>query len=227
MAAYVTLEEVKDQIEKGGTDDDATIVGMVEAASRAIDDACNRPDGFVALGAGSETARLYSGSGAAVQWIDECVAITKVEVKDSPTDATYTLWAAGDYVKGRGDPRTRPDFNHTPYDWIMVDPTGDYSQFTSGRYAWRRGFRPDMDADYSRGVPTVKVTARWGYAATVPPEVKQACIIQVARWYKRGQSAFADTVGNADMGVLMYRKNLDPDIVQLLVNGRFVRPAVG
>ena len=76
-------------------------------------------------------------------------------------------------------------------------------------------------------VQTVKVTAKWGYAATVPYVVKEAACIQAARWYSRGKSAWSDTVGSPDMGMLMYRQKLDPDVYEMLVDGRLVRPAIG
>src|SRR3972149_2829745 len=106
-------------------------------------------------------------------------------------------------------------------------PTGDSDHFTGGRFAWRAGFRPDPDSVRQRGTPTVRVTAKWGYAVSVPAQVKEACIIQTARWYKRGQSAWADTVANPDVGQLMYRKELDPDVKFILSDGGFVKPRLG
>jgi hypothetical protein len=223
MSDYCTTAELKAQIQKTGADADTIIAALISAASGMIDSFCNRPDGFVA--ASSASARTYSGSGTGIQMIDECTEITKVEVKDSPSDTTYTEWASTDYLKGRGDPHHDPDFAHTPYTWLMADPTGDYDSFTSGKFLGLRGFRP-VESSGGRRVPTVRVTAKWGYAATVPPAIKEATIMQVARWYKRLQSAMADTVGNSEFGVLMYTKKLDPEIELILVGGRYVRVAV-
>lgn len=225
MTDYATAAEVKAQPDITGATHDTVIAAMITAASLAIDNYCNRPDGFVALGAGAATARTYTGSGTAVQRIDECVAVTALAVKDSPTDSTYTAWAAGDYILASGDPES-PNFNRTPYTLLIVDPTGDYSHFTSGQFSFRKGFRPDPDVPY-RGVPTVQVTARWGYAATVPATIKQACIIQVCRWLARGGSQWADSIGSAETGTLEFRQELDPDVKMLLVGGRYVRPAIG
>lgn len=50
-----------------------------------------------------------------------------------------------------------------------------------------------------------------------PPEVvKQAVIIQTARWFKRGQSAFQDVTASAEMGTLVYAKSLDPEIETII-----------
>ena len=224
MTTYANVEEFRAHVEKTTETSDAVIQQILDAASLAIDNACNKPDGFCAPAAAS--ARTYTGSGTAVQRIDPCsTAPTLVEVKDSPTDTTYTSWAPGDWIAARGDPEA-PDFNHTPYTLLLVDPTGDYSHFTSGQFSFQKGFRPDPDVPY-RGVPTVRVTAKWGDAALVPPTIRLACIMQAARWFKRGESAWADTVGNADMGQLMYRKSIDPDVSFILREGRLIRPAIG
>lgn len=223
--AYATVNELRNQIGKTGETDDVELAALLDAASGAINNYCNRPDGFQADSTAS--ARLYTGSGGPVQEIDECVSVTTVAVKDAPSDSSYTAWVSGDYIEFAGD-ANRPDFQPTvkgkPYTALMIDPTGDYSLFTAGTYTSRRGFRPSFNV--SRGVPTVQVTAAWGYASVIPDAIKQACIIQAARWYKRGQSAWADTVGSPDLGQMMYRKQLDPDVKHLLEDGRYTRPSI-
>lgn len=221
---YATLAELKLRlnISSADSDRDTALEAMLDAAAAAIDRYCNRPDGFVADSTAS--ARVYPGSGAAVQRIDECVAITTVAVKDSTTDDDYTDWAATDWQAFRGDPNY-PDFNTLPYTMLMVTADGDYAVFTSGRYRSRGGFRPYTLSD--RRVPTVQVTAKWGYAVTCPAQITEATVLQAARWWKRAQSSWADTLGNADVGTLMYRKSVDPDLQMMLDNGRFVRPSIG
>ncbi len=219
---YCTVAEVREQVNKDNADDDNIIGQIIEAVTSWINDYCNRPDGFLAPATG--TARVFSGSGTAIQPIDECVEVSLVEVKDSPTDSAYTAWAAGDWLGGSGEYKS-PDFTHTPYDWLMVDPTGDESHFTTGEYITRRGFRPEFGG--MRGVPTVRVTARWGYSANIPPPVRQACIAQVARWYKRAQSSWADSLANYDTGMLQFRQVVDPDIKAILNRGGLRRTLYG
>lgn len=221
-AAYATVTEVRDQIQKAGKSSDVEIALLLDAVSDNIDRFCNRPDGFVAPT--TATARLYAGDGSTVQWIDECVEVTKVEVKDSASDTAYVTWTSDTWVAASGDPR-RPNFNQKPYRFVMVTATGDYDTFTDGVYTGLQGFRPDYEN--RRSVPTVRITARWGYAETVPLSIKQATIIEVARLYKRGQSSFADAIANGNFGQLMFVKTLDPATQQFLINGRFVRPMVG
>lgn len=224
--AYATNTELKARLNKTGSEDDTTITALLEASTVAIDRFCHRPDGFLSDTLAS--ARIYSGSGQPVQAIDECTEITLVAVKDSPTDTAYTSWVAADWIAFGGDPNN-PDFQPTskgmPYTGIMCSAAGDYSTFTSGRYVSLKGFAHTERT--RRSVPTVQVTAKWGYSATVPAQIREACIMQAARWYKRGQAAYSDTLAMPDTGQLMFRKVLDPDIQHILEQGRFVRPTIG
>ena len=226
--SYATAAELRLQINTNSTDGsygNTPLQVILDAVSNLIDMACNRPDGFIADTTAS--ARLYAGGGGTVQDIDECVAITAVAVKDSPTDTTYTAWASGDYIKFSGDP-IDPDFNGLPYTGLIVDPTGDESHFTSGRFTQTRGFRPDADELQTRGTPTVQVTAKWGYSVDAPAIVKQVCLIQSARWLKRGLSSHADMMASPDLGTLQFVKaTLDNDLTAILERARLVRPAVG
>jgi hypothetical protein len=205
-ASYCTVAELRAAIDKTSATDDATLQLIIDGASGAIDNFCNRPDGFVALALA--LARIYPGSGHEWQRIDECVEVTLVRLKSSATD-TYSTLLATDYLKATGD-RARPEYNVTPYTALRTDENGDYS-------IWYK----------DGGYPTVEVTAKWGYAVTVPPEIRQACIITAARWYKRGQSAWSDVLASGEMGMLMYRQALDPDVKNILVMGRFVKATVG
>lgn len=235
MANYATPAELRADIGQETADD--TVLGRIlDAAQIKIDNLCNRPDGFVADA--TATARFYKGTGTPVQRIDECVEVTAVGVKDSPSDdeTSYTAWTVGtvgttllaDVFPARGDSEN-PDYTlpaqcGKPFDLLVVGANGSYSEFTGGKWTSRGGFRP---SDFThRGLPTVKVTAKWGYSVTVPADIKEACIMQAARWYKRLASAMADTLASADLGMLLYREKLDPDIAGILLDGRYVRPAL-
>lgn len=237
MAPYASVAELRAQIDKqvndvGKPGGDTNLLLLLTAATRAINGVCNQPDGFLA--ASSATARTYPGSGKGYQLIDNCVEITSVSVKVSPTDSTYSAWLAADWIAFRGDP-SAPEFNSLswaeprPFNGIMVGPSGSHAVFTSGSYSVRPGF-PIHEDDRARAmaaVPTVSVTAKWGFAVAVPETVKEACLIQAARWVKRGEGGWADALANADMGTLHFTKSLDPDIVLLLKLGRLIRPSVG
>jgi hypothetical protein len=204
---YATIDELKAQVNKEYDDDDTVLTAIITAASRAIDNYCNRiNDGFVA--ASSASARVFPGSGKAYQFIDECIEIETVGVKDSATDETYTTWTTDDWIGATGEPKM-PNFNRVPYNFIMIRlDTGSYTYFPKSPF------------------PIVQVTAKWGYAEVVPSSIKQATITTAARWYKRGQSSWADTLASGDFGQLQFRKVLDPDVQMMLRAGRYVRPAI-
>lgn len=225
MVNYATATELRTQIEKTGTTGPATdgaLNVIIEAISRAIDAYLNRPDGLVAASIAS--MRYYAGQGRPYLWIDDCVEITEVAVKDSPTDTTYTAWTTADWVAFSGDPED-PDFNGLPYTAIMVDPGGSYVVFTGGRFGTRGGFRPSIDV--SRGVKTVRVTAKWGYALSVPPAIKEVTLILSARLYKKGLSAHMDVVSADQFGQLAFRELSNTEIKLMLDGSRLFKPAIG
>ena len=234
---YCTLAELKASIDLTDADGDDTVLldAIREAASRAIDSFTNRPDGFIADALA--TARYYPGSDEPWQRIDECVAIAEVAVKDSITDTSYVAWDSpttnmandGDWLAYAGG-HMQPDFNILaklkPYTALMVDPTGDEVVFTGSRWSTTPGFTPDRLVG-RRKIATVRVTANWGYAVAVPPQIKQASIIQGARWYKRGQSGWSTALASGELGQLLYEKKLDPDVEMILVMGGFIKPIIG
>jgi hypothetical protein len=222
MADYCTLIELKAAMNKVTAPDDATLTRTITAVSCSIDNFCNRPSGFIAEPSGYESTRYFFGTGKPYQWIDECVDVVSVAVKDSVSDDenAYIAWVVGtlgstlgaDVFPAAGDPKA-PDYVVTPYTLLVVGPNGDYSLF------------PKPLA--SSPTPTVQVKARWGYAAIVPPAIKQATIMQSARWYKLLQGAMARALASPDMGVLTYPGKLDPDVEFILTSGRYVKVTVG
>lgn len=209
--AYATAAELRTQIEKTGntgSGTDAALGVILDAASQAIDNYCNRPDGFIASSLDQD--RYYSGLGNPWLQIDECISIATVSVKDSITDTIYTAWTTSDWQAGSGNP-ANPDWNRKPHDLIVILPTGTYSHFTSGI------------SEEKHGIPTVKISAKWGYSALAPAAIKQACIALSARWFKQGQAAWADTLASPELSQLIYRKE-NADIRMMLA--RFQRPTV-
>jgi len=221
MSSYATLNQLKEAMQKTDTGDDDLLQIVLDDASAAIDQLCNRPDGFIADATATE--RYFAGTGRAWLYIDEFVEVDEVSVKDSPSDTTYVLWVKDtDYTYCSGDHRF-PDFNAVakgkPYTMLLILPEGEYATWQDGSYR--------DDDDFEHRVRTVKVKANWGYSATCPPPVRRACLVQAARWYKKMQSAGSDVGANANLGQLTYGRVLDGDIEALLIRGRFVREAIG
>lgn len=142
---YASLNEVKQGSAIKLATDDAWLEAMIESACAAIDNYCNRPDGFKADG--QPDAREYSGDGSPVQWIDECAAVAKVEYKTSPSDTAYYSFATGDWIAGRGSPE-RPVLGarvNRPYRWIMLLPNASQSVFINGTFLDMHGFTPTVN----------------------------------------------------------------------------------
>lgn len=231
-AAYATVLELRHHIDMTGITDDWEVAQLLDGAARTIDRKCKRPDGFFADVTAS--ARYYVGSGRPYQRIDECALVTAVAVKDSPSDdeGDYTAWTVGtvgsttsaDCFPASGSVRA-PNYTKTPYNLLIVGANGDYSNFISGEFTSRGGFRPSYTV--SRGTPTVQVTANWGFSATIPDDIKMANLMQAARWYKRVQGSMADMTAGAEFGELMFRQRLDPDVALILVDGGYIKTAIG
>jgi hypothetical protein len=198
---YATVAEFKQQSQLPTSLKDTTIEMMLDAAAAVVDGVCNRPDGFVAASVAS--AKSLVGTDNEYVHIRECVAVTLVEVliSDTWTALGATAWNAyaGDWMM--------PDFDITPYSGILLTGRSQAS-FPKEKY------------------PTVRVTARWGYAETVPYQVKTATIAQAHRWFKRGESSWADVLGSPDGGQLFFRSKLDVDIRLMLEGARLVRPTI-
>lgn len=226
--AYATIAELKALIGKSTSGEDANLQTILNAAALRIDRHCRvlKPSGardfFVADSTAS--AKLYVGTGTAILPIDDCIAVTLVEEKASPSDDTYDAWDKDDWLAASGD-RRMPDFNRTPYTFLIVSATGGRAVFISGQYTAPRGFKPETLNQ--RGVPTIRVTAKWGYAATVPDDIKLATLMTAARWYKLLQGSMSRQLASGDLGLATFPKQLDPDVVGILIEGRYVRPLVG
>lgn len=209
MTVYATAAELRANVDIDGATDDAVLLSLLTAVSLAIDRFCNRPKGFVALS--TAEADYFVGIGRSYIYIEECTEITTVAVKESITDTTYTDWEATDWFAFRGDPLF-PETNRTPYHGLIVQPGGSYATFLDGR------------VDNHSAVPTVAVTAKWGYAATCPETIKTAAIAEASRYYKMGETAYADALMNQEMGELRFYKDMSPVTKMLLVSARYVRP---
>jgi hypothetical protein len=61
----------------------------------------------------------------------------------------------------------------------------------------------------------ITVAGTWGYSATAPADVKQACIIQSMRIFKRKDAPFG-IAGAAEMGQSIVIPKLDPDVGLIL-----------
>lgn len=61
----------------------------------------------------------------------------------------------------------------------------------------------------------IQIEGVWGYGDDVPAAIREACLLQAARLYRRKDAPFGVT-GNADHGQLQTISRVDPDIKELI-----------
>jgi hypothetical protein len=189
---YATLAQVKAALRIPSADavDDALLEMAVESASRLIDSYSNRT--FITIGTAT---RYYATHDPYVVQIDDARNIIEVQTSSSE-DGIYDI-----------------DFDMTPQTGdIQPEPLNDYIgglvwPFTRLRAVNDYVFPIDRET-------TVKVTAVYGWPA-IPATVKQACVIQSMRLFKRLDSPLG-VAGVGDLGILRVSRGLDPDVAQLI-----------
>lgn len=203
---YATTTDVKAAMPSDNMGDTYdTILGLlVTRASREIDRFTKHYAGY--WYATTDETRYFDGSGTRIQAIDDIISVpTTVEVSETAdidaaatTDSgTYTTWATSDYLLFPYNAAK----HGKPYNQLHID------QLNGTKFQW-----------YSFP-KSVKITAIFGYANTVPPEIQQATILQAARWLKRGLQGFQDTGAIVELSKLVYTKGLDPMVEELLYGG--------
>lgn len=189
---YVTIVEAKSWLglKVADVDDDAKIGVATAAASRAIDEFCRRtfgPDTGNRLFDVSPCDPTHVG-------IDDAAAVATVATDDNGDGVYETTWSASDYQL------------------LPLNPVGDEPRpYTQIRAVGDRQFPTPT----SRGrVGLVQVTATWGWD-TVPDPVKQACLILMARIFKRKESP-QGVAGFDQFGTIRISQAADPDAARLL-----------
>jgi hypothetical protein len=186
---YASLNEVKAALRITDAVDDALLEMAVESASRLID---------------GHAARQFWSAGTAVRYFvaqDDFV----VEVDDL-SSSTVTVQTAND-ADGIFDTTWQTtDFQLEPLNAVLDGIAWPYTQIRAvGDYLW----------PISGGEALVKITGVYGWPS-VPIAIKQACIIQASRIFKRLDSPLG-VAGFGDLGAIRVTRDLDPDVAQLVM----------
>lgn len=192
---YCTLADVKAALRITDTIDDALIENSINAASRMIDQYCNRY--FYSSPAGE--VRYFQANDGFTCWIDDVQSVT--DLKTSSTDPLIfdTIWQTGDYQLQPNN--SKANGAYSPY--TMIQATDNYL-FP----VW---------AD----IALVQVTGQFGWAS-IPDPIKFATIIQASRLFKRLESPLG-VAGVSDMGIMRVGSNIDGDVAQLCNPFRLLR----
>lgn len=199
--AYATMAALKAELNIGQADTsyDVKLEAALNSASRQIDRHCGRrfwQDPTVVQ------REYYADSPYDVQTDDISTTTGLVVRVDTGDDGTYatTLTITTQFILL---PRNA-DHDGLPWNSIrLVDAdTTTFPIWTSGR-------------------PSVRVTAKFGYA-TVPDDVNKACLIQATQLFKSSDAVFGGL--SFDSGILRVRETLNPMAAALVEY--YVKPRV-
>lgn len=192
--SYATLAELKAALRITDSVDDALLQLALDASDELIDRHCGRT--FV-VPAGA-TTRTFDVDGAG----------TRVDVDDIYTTAglvvatgTGTVIPAEVYGTSSGY-RLGPSWAAQAGEpWTYLTYSGSWGGWPVWGSWWGT---------------QINVTARWGYAATVPDAIRQAGLLQASRIFSRRQSPYG-VAGSPELGseVRLLAK-VDPDVAVLL-----------
>lgn len=188
--AYATAEELKAAARIEDTVDDEQIDLALDAASRMIDNHCRRRFWLDS----TATVRYFDTTYCGEVWVDDIGSVTDLAVAaDQADDGLYSdAWTVS-----------------THYRLLPRNAAADGRPWTQIQTVTGGG------KSFPAGAGRLKVTARFGWPA-VPPEVKQATLIQASRLWRRKDSPYG-VAGVAELGSEMrLLARLDPD-VQVLV----------
>jgi len=192
---YIELSLLKSslQIEDNLLDDFLELA--IESASRQIDAACERV--FYQTDA---EARTFVPRDSFVVEIDDLRSVTSVKTSSDANGTFDITWEAKDY-------QLEP---------LNGQASGIDTPFTRIRavdeYLWT----------IDREEATVQITGDWGWAS-IPVQIKQACLILSARLFERRNSPLG-IAGFSDVGAVFVSK-FDSDIDKLLHPFKKVRMA--
>lgn len=201
MADYTSSTDVRALVTDSNLTTDSsydTVIGtLITAASRMIDHYCGGWDNYF-YPTTDNVVRYYDGSGETAQEIDDMVTLSSVAVAENGS-TDYTTWTLD------------TDFIVYPYNYSQIArPISELHIDRNASKSWTR-FRK-----------AVKVTGVFGFSATPPADVVQACKIQALRWFMRGKQTYQDAAASVATGEIIYTQELDPDIKMLLHHYRVV-----
>lgn len=187
---YVTSEELKATLELTGesfADDDVQLA--ITAASRSIDNACNRR---FWLDADATTVRYYATDDPCLVRIDDLVDLNALATDPAGTGAFTDSWTAMDFVLYP----LNAAVDGLPYTSIEIKPLGVFS--------------------FPINTRGVRVTGQFGWP-TVPDPIKHATSILASKLLRRAREAPFGVVGiGLEGGSAMRITRNDPDVLTLI-----------
>jgi hypothetical protein len=189
--AYATLAELKTEIGISDSTDDGALELALDTASRWLDEKC----GWRFFTTGTDESRYYTAEHAHRLAVPEGLISLTTLACDQDGDRTYeeTWTVTTDYD-------LTPDnaaLDGEPYTHIEIAPLGRY-----GFSKWRKG---------------VKLTGKFGYAATAPKPIKRACVLKAQQLFMRKDMPFGVMSASA-VGTVSMKIPQDADILSAVTN---------
>lgn len=178
---YATLAELKARFGITDTNDDSALTNALAAASRGIEKYCRRQFND----AGSASSRVYNPLSPTVCLVDDFSTTTGLVIEtDTDWDGLYdTTWVNSEYE---------------------LDPLNGIRDGVAGWPYWK--IRAVDVTQFPNSVRTsVRVTARWGWAA-VPAPVKESCLMLAEETFKMKDAPFG-VAGMGEFGVIRIQDN--------------------
>lgn len=196
---YVTLAEAKDYQRIPDTADDDVIGMDVAAASRAIDNACNRQFGLVV----APEVRVFTP-----EW-SRYHQESFIELPDLSAAATLTA----------------EQWDSNTATWIGVADwrLGPANAESLGRPWTVAYFARGL---LSGGTDSVRLTGDWGWA-TVPEAIKAATLLQTSRFLARRDSPFGVAGSPDSSSEIRLLARVDPDVAVAVADYRRPRLVFG
>jgi hypothetical protein len=183
---YVSATTLKARLGITDSNDDARITYALKAASRGIDKCCHRQFND----AGTTSARVY--------WP---ASIVDADVDDFSTTTGLIIATDPGFTQAYGQTWTSSQYELAPLNGIVDGETGwPYWQIHAIGAPW-------FPIPYGRigNRATLRVTARWGWAA-VPDAITEACQIISEEIFKLRDAPFG-VAGFSDYGAVRVRQN--------------------
>jgi hypothetical protein len=194
---YTDLTTIKSYLGVTVSTYDAQLESAVNAASRTIDNYCQRRFWLD----GSAVARSFNPRTLTLLEFDDDLgdAASVIVKTDAGGDGTFeTTWAASDYQL------------------LPVNAASAYTEprpWTSIRAVGTKTF-PWLVNTWLTHMNRVEITAKWGWPA-VPDAVTQACLIKASRLFSRKDSP-QGIAGFGDFGPVRVSRLEDGDVMSLL-----------
>jgi hypothetical protein len=192
--AYCSTDEVKAALDKTLTDQDDLIDALIPQAQAAIDAYLGftwQTEGTAA----SPATRTYDGNGSTQLLIDRCLSLVQVKTQ------TYTL-----STDGNGTISRTADTPTDITEGCWLGPSNLEAGFILER----------INAYFPVGKRNIVVRGVWGKSATIPDDIKRACIRLTIHYVKQLDASYQDKTANGQYGALVFQQQIPPDVCALL-----------